>query len=186
MQMLISALLKSKSIMDTLADQYYVKAMDSYPFSLEEAVENLNFALSYDNEHVGANYLMAKLYMELIFDFEQAESYFKRALGSDPYNQNVCLDYALLLLNMKEFEKAEKLIEFVLGFKDADLARVYHLVGVQCEYQHQYDKAIMYYEDALLEAYNEEITNALEGEIKRVKAKQKLRKKPSQNKKKSK
>jgi tetratricopeptide (TPR) repeat protein len=172
--------------MDTLADQYYVKAMDSYPFSLEKAVENLNFALSYDNEHVGANYLMAKLYMELIFDFEQAESYFKRAMGSDPHNQNVCLDYALLLTNMKEFEKAERLIDFVLGFKDADLARVYHLVGVQYEYQHHYEKAIMYYEDALLEAYNEEITNALEGEIKRVKAKQKLRKKPSQNKKKSK
>ena len=172
--------------MDTLADQYYVKAMDSYPFSLEEAIENLNFALSYDNGHVGANYLMAKFCMEQIFDYEQAEGYFKRAMGSDPYNQNVCMDYAMLLINMREFGKADKLIEFILGFKGVDLARVYHLVGVQYEYKHQYDKAIQYYEDALLEAYNEEVSNALEGEIKRVKAKQKIRKKPSTGKKKSK
>ena len=44
--------------MDTLADKYYLKAVDSYPHNLEESVESLTLALSYDGEHVGANYLM--------------------------------------------------------------------------------------------------------------------------------
>ncbi|MEN8119440.1 MAG: hypothetical protein ABFS35_03800 [Bacteroidota bacterium] len=30
----------------TLADQYYIKAIDNYPYNLEESIENLNYALS--------------------------------------------------------------------------------------------------------------------------------------------
>ncbi|MCG8582088.1 MAG: hypothetical protein MI866_19340 [Bacteroidales bacterium] len=44
--------------MSTLADQYFIKALDQYPYSLEEAIENLGYALSQDGEHSGANYLM--------------------------------------------------------------------------------------------------------------------------------
>jgi tetratricopeptide (TPR) repeat protein len=171
--------------MDTLADQYYVKAVDSYPFDLEESIENLNYALSYDNDHVGANYLMGKLYMEQFQEYDRAEIHFQAALASDPYNKGVCLDYIALLIIMKEFGKAEKLIDFTLGFKDIDLAGLYHLVGLHCEYQHQYDQAIIFYEDAILESYNEEATGVLEGEIKRVKAKQKLRNRKASGKRKS-
>jgi tetratricopeptide (TPR) repeat protein len=172
--------------MDTLADQYYLKAMDSYPWELEEAIENLNYALSYDNEHVGANYLMGKFYMEQLFDYARAESYFQAALASDPRNFNVCFDYSVLLIMMKEFVKAERVIDYLIGFRDADLARVNHLIGLFYEYQHQYEGAIMFFEEALFESYNEEATNHLNGEIKRVKDKQKLRKKPASGKKKGK
>lgn len=34
-----------------LADQYFVKALGMYDYDLEEVVENLNYALSYDPEH---------------------------------------------------------------------------------------------------------------------------------------
>lgn len=172
--------------MDTLADQYYLKAMDNYPWDLEEVVENLTYALSYDNEHVGANSLMGKFYMEQIHDYALAESYFQAALATDPRNLNVCLDYGVLLIMMKAFGKAERVIEYLMGFKDADLARVNHLIGLFYEYQYQYESAIAFYEDAIFESYNEEATNHLNGEIKRVKEKQKLRKKPASGKGKSK
>jgi hypothetical protein len=106
-------------------------------------------------------------------------------MASDPYNQDVCMDYIMLLIIMKEYGKAEKLIDFTLSFKGVDLGRLYHLVGLHCEYQHQYDKAIVYYEDSLLEAYNDKVTEFLEGEIKRVKSKQKLRNKPAPGKRRS-
>lgn len=35
----------------TLADQYYLKALDSFEWCSSEALESLNYALSHDDEH---------------------------------------------------------------------------------------------------------------------------------------
>ena len=101
------------------------------------------------------------------------------AMAIDPRHENVCMDYILLLIVMTEFGKAKKLIEYTRGLKGVDLARIYHLEGLIHEYQHDYDKAIDSYEYALLESYNDEYTRQMEAIIKRVKAKQKLKKKPA-------
>ena len=61
----------------TLADQYYIKALAGYGYDLEEVVENLNYALSYDHEHSGANYLMGKVYMEQFQKFDLAQAYLR-------------------------------------------------------------------------------------------------------------
>ena len=45
----------------SIADQYYVKAFDNYPFEIENTVENLSYALSYDEHHVQANCLMGQV-----------------------------------------------------------------------------------------------------------------------------
>ena len=163
--------------MDTIADKYYLKAVDSYPYNLEEAIESLKYALSYDNGHVGANWLMGKLYAEQLLDYSQAEGYYQRAMASDPRNMKVCLDYILLLIIIREYIKAEKLIGYTKGLQGADLASIFYLEGLIFEYQREYDKAIQSYEDALLESYNEEYSNHMNGIIKRIKAKQKLKKK---------
>lgn len=164
--------------MDTLADKYYLKAVDSYPHYLEEVVESLKFALSYDNDHVGANWLMGKFYAEQLLDYTRAESYYQIAMAGDPHNEIVCMDYTLLLIVMKEFGKAQKLIEYTRGFKSVDLGRMFYHEGLIYEYHHEYDKAIQSYENALLESYNDEFSNIMNGFIKRVKAKQKLKNNP--------
>jgi len=161
--------------MDTLANKYYLKAVDKYPYNLEEAFEYLEFALSYDNGHVGANCLMGRFYTEQLQEYSQAEGYYQVAMAGDPRNANVCLDYILLLITMKEFGKAEKLIEYTKGFNSVDLARVYHHEGLIHEYHHEYDKAVQSYENALLESYNDEFSNYINTVIKRIKAKQKLK-----------
>jgi tetratricopeptide (TPR) repeat protein len=168
--------------MDTLADKYYLKAVDSYPYDLEEVVESLKYALSYDNEHVGANYLMGKIYAEQLHNYDEAESYYQIAMAADPRNETVCLDYVLLLITMKEFGKAEKLIGYTRSLKGVDLARVYHREGLIQEYQYAYDKAIQLYEKATLDCYNEEFSGYLDATLRRVKAKQKLKKKTSSGK----
>jgi tetratricopeptide (TPR) repeat protein len=165
--------------MDTLADKYYLKAVDSYPYELEEVIENLEFALSYDDEHVGANHLMGKFCAEQLHDNTKAEGYYQLAMAGDPRNETVCMDYCLLLITMREYGKAEKLLLYIMDLKGVDLARVYYLEGLIYEYQYKYDKAIQSYEYALLESYNDEFTNNMNGMIKRVKTKQKLKKKPA-------
>jgi tetratricopeptide (TPR) repeat protein len=165
--------------MNTLADLYYLKAVDSYPHNLEESVDSLTLALSYDSEHIGANYLMGKFYAEQFHDYTRAESYFQIAMAGDPRNEKLCLDYIHLFITMKEFGKAERLIEYTWSFKSVDLARLFHLIGLIHEYHHEYDKAVQSYEDAMLESYDDEYSRNLDSVIRRVKAKQKLKKNPS-------
>lgn len=161
--------------MNSLADQYYLKAVGFYPHSLENVMESLRFALSYENDHVGANHLMGKVYAEQFGDYYMAESYYQTAMASDPRNENVCLDYALLSITMKEFGKAEKLIAYARTIRGVDLARILYHQGLIEEVQHDYDKAIQLYEQAILESYNDEYAKFMDAAIQRVNAKQKLK-----------
>lgn len=166
--------------MSTLADQYYIKALDQYPFNLEEAIENLNYALSHNNEHIGANYLMGKLHREQLNNLPKAEQYYLTALASNPDDLNVCMDYILLLIILKEYDKAQKLIIYTNKIKGVDFARTYAFQALIQEYQHDYEKALSLYKEARLEAYNEEFMNYLNSEIKRVKMKRKYVKKTNE------
>ena len=67
----------------TIADQYYLKAVDFYPYDLAQTTEALNYALSYDSEHSQANCLMGRLHMEVLKNFETAEQYFEAAIVSN-------------------------------------------------------------------------------------------------------
>jgi tetratricopeptide (TPR) repeat protein len=163
--------------MNSLADQFYLKAVGAYPHSLENVMESLRFALSYDNEHVGANHLMGRLYAEHLGDHDMAESCYKAAMASDPRAENVCLDYATLCVNMREFGKAEKLIDYAMNLKGVDMARIYHLTGMIMEVQGEYDAAIQHYTQAILESYNDECTKFMEAAVQRAVAKGKLKRK---------
>lgn len=159
--------------MSTLADQYYIKALDQYPYSLEEAIENLGYALSHNDEHSGANYLMGKLHQEQMNDFSTAEGYYLKALASKPDDLNVCMAYILLLIIIKEYDKAKNLISYSNKLTGVDLSKTYSFEALIYESQHDYDKALSLYKEARLEAYNEDCLNHLNNEIKRVKMKRK-------------
>jgi len=167
--------------MNTLADKYYIKALDQYPFNLEEAIENLNYALSYNDEHTGANYLMGKVHQEHLEDFSKAEFYYVRALAGNPNDLNVCMAYISLLIAVKQFEKAQKLITYSNKLKGVDLARTYSLEALISENKRDYENALLLLKDAKLEAYNQDCIDYLDKEIKRVKMKKKLINKSSQN-----
>nr|WP_319398997.1 hypothetical protein [uncultured Carboxylicivirga sp.] len=159
--------------MNTLADQYYIKALDQYPYNLEEAIENLGYALSHDNEHSGANYLMGKLQHEQMNNLQSAEEYYLKALANNPKDLNVCMAYILLLIIMKEYDRAQNLITYATKLRGVDLSKTYSFQALICESQRDYGKAISLYKEARLEAYNEECLNHLNSEIKRVKMKRK-------------
>lgn len=168
--------------MSTLADQYYIKALDQYPFNLEESIESLNYALSHNNEHVGANYLMGKLYKEQLNNFVKAEEYFSAALAYNPNDINTCTDYILLLITVKELDKAEKLILYAQKLRGIDMAMILSFKGLIHEYKHQYSKALSFYKKAIFEAYNEDCINQLNNDIKRIKNKKKLKNKAKDSK----
>ncbi len=92
----------------TLADQYYIKAIDNYPYNLEESVENLNYALSYAKDHAGVNCLMGRFYFEQLKDLETAEYYFQNALASDLNHLETFVWYAMLLIQIRNYRFALK------------------------------------------------------------------------------
>ena len=61
-------------------NMYLFKALDAYPYSLEETMESLNYALSYDPENAEALLLMAKVRAYQLRDYEGAKHYFELAM----------------------------------------------------------------------------------------------------------
>lgn len=158
----------------TLADQYYLKAFDAYPYNLEETVENLNYALSYDEQHTSSNYLMGRLYMEKFLNYEIAEGYFIEAISSDPYHLKTCESYTQLLIRVKRFVEAKRLIQFSFGIKGVNLSKMYILEARVYEHERNYVKAKELLKLAMAEAFNQNLFNFLGDELKRLEQKQLL------------
>jgi hypothetical protein len=53
--------------MGTLVNNYIFKALDNYPYYLDEVMESLNYALSYDNKNTMALTLMGKVHAEKLY-----------------------------------------------------------------------------------------------------------------------
>ncbi len=79
----------------------------------------------------------------------------------------------LLLIITKEYSKAHKLIIYANKLKGVDLSRTFSYEALIYESKHDYEKALIIYKKARLEAYNEEAINHLNKEIKWVKMKKK-------------
>ena len=155
----------------TLADKYYVKAFDEYPYDLESSIDNLNYALSYDADHAGAICLMGRIQFEQLRNYKSAEEHFIEALACDPFHLDTCMYYSSLLIQIGDFSKAHKLIRHSFTIKGVDVAMMKALEGLVFEYQKNYSEAISAYESAMSETYNKDYMESLLEDIKRVKSK---------------
>lgn len=159
------------------ADEYYLKAYNCYPYDIEEVVENLNYALGYDAEHVGANYLMGRIYMEQFKDLSKAEEYYVTALSNNANHIEASHSYSMLLISKKDFAKARKVLSFTTKIKGADLGSVYRTLAYCYEAEKKYKKALNCIKKAKTNTYNEHFMNVLDEDKKRIKNKHKGKKK---------
>jgi tetratricopeptide (TPR) repeat protein len=155
----------------TIADQYYLKALDEYPYALDISIEYLNYALSYNAEHVGANFLMGRVYMEQFDNYDKAEEYFQEALSNDPSNYKVCDKYSLMLIEIREYDKAEKLIKHMESLRGKDLGELFRTKAYLSEYRKDYEKAELFLNMAMEETYNNDFMGFLRSELDRVQSK---------------
>ena len=155
----------------TLSDTYYLKALDYYPYNLEELIENLNYALSYDEEHSDANCLMGRLQHAQLKNYELAEGYFVNALTSNPCNLSVYRYYSILLIELREYDKALKLINHSYKLKGVNMGEMKRIEGLLAEYQKQYDLALVNYKEARNETFDNEQIDEINSDISRVESK---------------
>lgn len=158
----------------SLADQYYLKALDDYDYNFNEVTENLNYALSYDHEHVGANYLMGKLYLEQFEQYDVAESYFQTAMSLDPKNLKTCNSLVWLFIKTRRFDEAHKLINYASGINGALLPELLRMKALAYELNKDYEQSKQILREAIVESYDTSYIDFLEEELLRIEKKQRL------------
>ncbi len=167
--------------MSNLLDKYLFQALDAYPYNLEEAVESLNYALSYDENNPIALGLMGQIYAEQLKNFEIAKEYFQQALAQDMHAVDVYPKYINVLLWNEDYEEAEKLIDFALTLKGTDKAVLYLKKAILFEHKKNYGKALKCIKQAKNNAYNNNFINDLKEEKSRIKGKMPEKKKSRNN-----
>jgi tetratricopeptide (TPR) repeat protein len=98
-------------------DKYLFQALDNNPYNLEEVVESLDYALSYNNKNTMALCLYGRVYAEQLLDYEQAKSYFQEAITIDVFAKEVYAHYIQTLILNEDYEEAMLLIDFALTIK---------------------------------------------------------------------
>ena len=161
----------------TLADTYYLKALDLYPYELDQVIEALNYAISYDNDHSGAHCLLGKLNMYQLGKFSKAEDHFEKALASDLNNVESYYSYAELLIETGEYARAKKLIKYAYKIKGINVSRLKHSEGLIQEIKGELVKAEAFMTLAYNSAYRKTERDFLKEELERVNSKLKPLKK---------
>lgn len=163
--------------MATIADQYYLKALDSYPYDLESSLENVLYCLSYNEEHAGANCLMGQICAFQLKDRQRAVYHFDLAISADPELPSIYESYSWLLIDMKKLKKAEKLMRYAVNINGIEKSMVYHRMALILEIRKQYKLSKEYLLHAIDSSINENERTILKLELSRVKSKMKRKSK---------
>ncbi len=161
----------------SIADQYFVKALDNYSYDLADALENVNYALSYNDEHAGAHCLMGKINYFNLSKPELAQWHFDRALSIDFEYVPTYEAYSIFLILRNELEAAEKLLDFASKLKGINLVMVYQRTALIQEKRKNYVIARKFIEAAREANQDEDVVYFLDNEFQRVKTKAKNLKK---------
>ncbi|SEB99895.1 hypothetical protein SAMN04489761_2210 [Tenacibaculum sp. MAR_2009_124] len=157
--------------MATLVNNYIFKALDAYPYDLEETVEALNYALSYDDKNSTALLLSGRIQAEILKDYEKAKSIYQEALAENVNAIEIYPHYIHTLLCNEDLEEAKRLIDFALTVKGSDKAVLYVAKANLFEQKKKYKKALAILKKARIQTYNSDYLYCVEKEEERIKGK---------------
>jgi len=96
----------------TISNKYYIKAKDNYPYYLTAAIENLEYAIEYDESNSDANCMLAEIYLDKFENYKLAKFHLKEALY---FNQKHLKSYYLFLkicILTNDLKQAKTLIKY--------------------------------------------------------------------------
>lgn len=158
--------------MDTNTHNIYLfKALDAFPYNLEETIESLNYALSYDPNNAQALLLMARLYSYSMRDYETAKHYFEAAMTSDMDMSRLYPDYVYVLLSNEDYPEAQRLLDYAVTVKGTDKAVLELLQGQLYEGIFEYKRAMKSFKAAKKLGRNGDFNGFINREIERIKEK---------------
>jgi tetratricopeptide (TPR) repeat protein len=170
-------------------DKYVFQALDNYPYSLEETIESLDYALSYDAKNTMVLCLYGRIQAEQLLNYEEAKKYFQEALAINIHALEVYPFYLQTLILNEDFEETQKLIDFALTIKGISKAEIFVKKAILFEVQMDFKKALKEIKNAKLHSLNYTSDSEINEAEKRIKGKidlGKKKKKPKKSKKESK
>jgi len=157
-------------------NKYVLQALDNYPIYLEETIESLSYALSYDESNTMALCLMGRVHAEQLFDYEQAKRYFQEALAHNVRAVEVYPYFIQTLIDMGEYEAAKKTIKFALTLPGMPLAGIWLKKALLFEKMRRYKKALKALKIAKLENVDLDFSSSLKSIEERIRGKQDISK----------
>lgn len=151
--------------------KYLFQAMDAYPYNLEETIDSLNYAISYDENNALALGLLARVYAEQLHQYKRAIQLYNKALKVNLHEVSLYPHFVNALLWNEDWEQAQKLITFALKIKGVDKGLMHLKQALWFEYKQQYKKALKWAEKARELSFNDAQINHIDSEIKRIKRK---------------
>lgn len=151
-----------------ITETYYLKAQDNYPYNIEDVIENLNYALSYNGEYAPALCLKGRLYANEIKDYVLAEEFFTRALAADITYSETYLQFARLLISLEQYDEAGNLLDQALTIKGVVKSELYQLKALCHESRADFEKAEKYITKAQECSFNTDWDTFLQKELKRI------------------
>jgi len=169
-----------------LCSQYYLKALDYYPFNLEATIENLQYALSYNPDHPQALCLLGQIHMFYLKDYAQAKSCFQQSLAADINYPDHIKYLGILYVWHGEYESAKKLVDFAWKLPGHSKESLLRIKVMMYEYQGDFDTAKIILKRAQFISQSKECIANMKNDMSRIKDKQKLLKKSRKQKKRKK
>ncbi len=157
--------------MNTLANTYYIKALDQYPYDLTEFLEAINYALSYDENDSDANCLMGRFNMEHLYNFDQAKYYFEKSLSNDINHIQTYYYFIRWAIDINDFDFAKRLINFAATIPGICHATLIHRRATIAEKKGNFKKAVKLYNRAINTTIFNSDTDFFKNEKARVKSK---------------
>jgi len=167
-------------------DKYIYKALDYYPFNLEETTESLDYALSYDENNPTALTLYGRLLSEQLQNHEEAKVYFEKALAANIQAIEVYLPFIETLIKNEDYDQAQKMIDFALKTKGTKKTPLMLKKVMLLEIFKKYKKALKTLKYIKSMVVDTDDNDLIEETEKRLKFKLRVNKKPEKEKKKKK
>lgn len=160
----------------TAADKYYLKAKDCYPYEIEEALEALDYGLSYDDGHAGLLVLKGEIYHTDLKRYNTAIECFELALYHDATFTETYYPYIKLLTETEELTRAEALIKKAFSVKGIDRSRLWYLQAMVLEKQGNFAGALDLLDNSRLYCQSKDCFSFYTDEARRIKKKSKKKK----------
>lgn len=154
-----------------LGTQYYLKALDYYPYNLEFTIENLQYAISYDPENPQALSLMGMIYMFFLKEYHEAKKCFQQAIASDANFPDSYKLLSILYIWLGKYDAAQRLIDFAIKRPGHDKATLLRIQAMRLEYLCQYAEARKLLKKVKMISQCSQVIKAVELDRKRLKSK---------------
>lgn len=158
-------------------NHYLVKALESYPYDLEQCMESLNYAMAYEDNNPIAYCLMGRVHLEIFKNYPAANSYFREALASDVNYMETYAYFLECLLVQADFGEMNKLLAFARKRKGIDHAVLFYYEALLFERKLKFKKALKMLKEGMLLAQNSSFMSDLEDAKRRIEKKVELKNK---------